>query len=482
MPRQHMKPLLTPGQAILLVMSEYEPGTAEYAELRRLYVCGADSPQATRALRGRWFRHPVLQGYPITYHPDKINKDPIRRIFETRLSFHTFTESVERLSYPSLENLKGFLERIIFRLGPQHLEHAKAIMIGQTQHATNADEIDYGIFFTQIMYAWRYAKYAQLHEARKHNPLTPIDFIEFFNPREYDLYARDELLKNPYCHLSADSCTKLAFTVQCAFLSVFAAQRGAPMPLDIYLRDIVPFKGCDVDPSFQSTRKRNHGICKGIEPRIGINVDQSKHDLPNAKSSNKARPNISSRLVRAMFEQWVHPFSNGISGTMLCFLRVLALIEWQGHSHFEHDRAHLVDHLRVMVSGLLFVTGGHSLYEYTSTLWLPAVREAFAAYPWFVELNLETIFIEGNLGPLDMTLNDLIKDNLLYIQHQTSVSVIKREGLFAASQRTQRVQREVEQAKQTLDEIKRMCGDGRPQSPLVGRASPEIQQRIFNTK
>lgn len=96
---------------------------------------------------------------------------------------------------------------------------------------------------------------------------------------------------------------------------------------------------------------------------------------------------------------------------MLCQLRVLAKIRNDGTPGFTASAEKMARLTKLIISAMLFYSGGHSLLEFCSPLSLPEVREEFSSTPGIEDISLVSMYLAGNEENFDAALNAAIEYN-----------------------------------------------------------------------
>lgn len=191
-----------------------------------------------------------------------------------------------------------------------------------------------------------------------------------------------------------------------------------------------------------------YGLLQSSDPLYYEN-DLARMNEPQKflKPSDQSNYDTKAGWVIDNFNRLVHPFSNSISGTMLCQLRALAYV-YKSVKNNPQDaysatqsiatlfsKEELRTFIAVFVSAFLFNSGGHSLHEFTAPLSITEVKKEFATINGFDTLDLEEIFLNHNKIAFDNAITKAIHYNN---------QIIKRKG----------VREEIEELKHHYDDNK----------------------------
>ncbi len=103
-----LKVIITPSQALLILMDKYQNNPDTFTSLKKLYLNGITSPQEKNHL-DQYLRDEALTRYEVSTLPNDINEDASRRYFETHLAYYTLIDSVDQLSESDLTAPVKFL-------------------------------------------------------------------------------------------------------------------------------------------------------------------------------------------------------------------------------------------------------------------------------------------------------------------------------------------------------------------------------------
>ncbi|WP_160116796.1 hypothetical protein [Legionella sainthelensi] len=112
------------------------------------------------------------------------------------------------------------------------------------------------------------------------------------------------------------------------------------------------------------------------------------------KSSEQAKYDEKALWVKNNFDQAVHPFSNSISGTMLCLLHALCFFQDAKIYPFTESPDEN-NFIKLFSSVVVYFSGGHSLHELISVLRLPEVINELQDKPSLKGFDLNGVFISS---------------------------------------------------------------------------------------
>lgn len=368
---------ISPGQGLLILMDHYKDDPIKVERLKKLYLSGATNPDERREIMSL-LKDKALSQYHVSYTPETINNDPTRRYFETHLSYETLAHGLGKIDKKDLEDhfesLKGMLPK-------DKLAEVDRVLKGEFKESDNNLYKEYADYIAKIKSGKLFSK------------LTPED-------RE-----------------------KIGLLAKCSFLGVVNAWHNE-LPLNIYGTGIYSEKnkGKLMVEGQNTTRNQSLGLMKGHMP-IGLDdIARSETEIPYLKPSDQATFVERAQWVQSNFDKLVHPYSNSISGTMLCQLRSHAKLRNMGESKFTSSAQKMEQYSQLLISAMLFNSGGHTLNEFTAPLSLDPVKKEFRTTPGFDKINLESMYLTNNKDAFDAAIKDAIEYNK---------SVLLRDNLHA---------------------------------------------------
>lgn len=272
-----------------------------------------------------------------------------------------------------------------------------------------------------------------------------------------------------------------------------AQARPKELPIDIYKTAPLysdNWKGKELVQDQDSTANAHMGLMKNYMPVGQHDIATSNSAAPPVKPSDQATYKDDgnyAKWVEMNFAGLVHPFSNAISGTMLCQLRNLAEQqngERANASGITDSAAEMEKYSRVFIAAMLYGSGGHSLNEYTYPLQLDEVRTEFAGVDGFTELDLGTMFLDHNAKAFDDALNDAITYNAQFLQRQKLNQDIKFVGSFQDKVSLAKAINDISQkAEQYETSVGKMFfSSHRTASEKVDKIKPAIEEIIAELK
>lgn len=384
------KVTISPSQALLLLIDKYRDYPREVRELKKLYLTGAHTQQDFKFIQ-HMLKDELLNDYHVSFRSETINEDPTRRYFETHLAYHSLLHGLEQISYDKLQQHQSQLEKSLPEKIRKKIEHVlKGEFVGG----------DNNLF------------------------------------KEYADYISKITKKELFPELNQESREKMLLLVKSSFLGVINAQNNK-MPIDIYGTGLYSErnKGKVLVNDQQSTRNQNLGLLKGHMPVALNDIARSPQEIPYLKPSDQSSYVENALWVRDNFSKMVHPFSNSISGTMLCQLRSHAFLRNKGKGVFTESAKEMADYSKLMVAAMLFNSGGHTLHEFTAPLTLADVRAEFRDIPKFSDINMQSMFLDGNERAFDAALESAVSYNATQIL-RTQIHNVITSGQAPANKAT----------------------------------------------
>lgn len=97
------RPIISPGQALLILIDHYKNDPEKWQNLKNLYLVGIDSSDNEEKINN-YLQDSLLSNYVISSTPKDINKDPVRRFFETHLAWETLQCAIDKIELIDLMN------------------------------------------------------------------------------------------------------------------------------------------------------------------------------------------------------------------------------------------------------------------------------------------------------------------------------------------------------------------------------------------
>lgn len=272
---------ITVGQALLILLAKYRNNAEKYNELKHLYLAGAKN-ETTRLAIDTYLQDPALAEFQISKAPEDITHDSSRRYFETHLAYETLSSKLEKLTPAEIN---------------QHLDAVKGTA---------------------------YSSYADLYEEVLQGEYSPSDTTE----REYADYLTKLQKKEIFAEFTEEQRQKISAIVSAAFVAMIVASQGPHLlPLDIYGEGIYLERGKATKENQSKTTTSALGLLQSSDPVPLDDPARMTQIQEFLKPSEQSTYDPNAQWVKDNFSRLVHPFSNSISGTMLCQIRALAKIQ-----------------------------------------------------------------------------------------------------------------------------------------------------------
>jgi hypothetical protein len=387
------KPVISPGQGLLLLMEHYSADVDKTKQLEKLYLSGAANASEQQKIRNL-LKDKLLAPYQISYDANVINDDPTRRYFETHLSYESLKHGLDKIE---LEELTRHTEGLVHMLPPDQAGYGAYVLNGELRPSDNNMLKEYADYIKKIKSGILFEQF------------TPE------NRAKIELIVKSSFL----------GCVNGWFTT---------------MPLNIYGTGLYheTIRGKTMLNEQDTTRNQNLGLMKGYMPLAMDDIARGEQAIPLLKPSDQATF-VEHAIWPAMnFDKMVHPFSNSISGTMLCQLRAIAKLRNDNVTTLTASSEKMEQYIRLFTAAMLFGSGGHSLNEFTAPLSLQQTKIEFQTTPNFDQISLESMFLTNNKAGFKSALKDTIAYNAMVLQRQRLHAQIKGEVSFEPTQPTNR--------------------------------------------
>lgn len=414
---------ISPAQALVMLIEKYKAHPNFINHLERVYLTGINSEQDRKLFNA--LKHDTLfKNYHISETPTVINNDPSRRYFETHFSMDTMKSKLETISYDMLQ---------------QHYDATKSLfkdMGGDISHK------QWKIDDRRI----KIRDYEQEKQYRLSHHLSNDNLVQGISKKEQEKLdlvlsgTRDPSLnglaeeyadilfriKND-SSLSDIQKTKASMIVKTTFLNMYFSQRYrqyGPSGLNTYIGENLPGdhiydvgiyelqnRGRKSSPEADPYQRSHHlGLLK---PDMPLDEDDSAYTSDTfsmQKPSDKNTYVAGSEWCDHAFSKLVHPFSNSISGTLLVQLKSMALLLKQGKLVLD-SKEKIENYISTMITTMIQISGGHSLFEFVSPLFLKDVQALFKGIPHFDEIDMESLLLNNNRQALKAAIKDTIQYN-----------------------------------------------------------------------
>lgn len=469
-----MKQIISPNQAILLLMETYKDIDYILDELKKIYLSGAQSSDGKTGDKPKIGDKPndieflkqliemekdkSLKDYTVKFDDRTlIDDDPSRRYFETHLALETLIDSSKEFSTEFLDGqLQKFKDKanldtlgivsgatksdiqlinkvltpnedvptlIAKILSPdvEDIEQIEAILssnpdiqafLAQDENKTEDIQILFEKLFVdmQTMLSSHDSK-SNFFEENKQYFAEYIEAMNFYL-KSPDLKARG---------LDAEEQKKIVTLLKMTFLSLFIAQyRNDDLPFRIYGKGIFSpaQRGNLLKEDQDEVRSQNMGVMKSYHPLPSDDAAFSHQASTNVRPADRGTYQKDAKWVKENFDKLVHPYSNSISGTMLIQLAVIMyFIKKENDATFTKKDA-LMDYMRFFISTMLYSSGGHTLNEFVSVMQQEEIRKGFKFIPGFSEIDIHKLFYQGNERAFDKALEDTINYNKTLLAKQ----------------------------------------------------------------
>ena len=413
---------LTVGQAIIVYLSECRDENIQ-VKLKKLYlngVCTQDDKELLDSIRAS----DALQDFNISRDPEFINNDATRRYFETHLFMNTLKHHLADISFQAIH--KHYLSILDLYtnfggdLDEQKYRDLNEVVFTRNYEREAASRISSGLSVDDLV------KGVDLDFQKNEIDDTFLGLIDTErdpNPkREYkDLIARVGI--NNELNLNQDDKEKVVLLIKCARMASFLVElerrfKGAGkffVGVDVPGQEVyesgmfLPENRGKISKNAPSTGSHNLGIIAGKMP-LSINDKAfAASSFKYLKPAEMSTYNIDAKWVREVMAQQVHPFINGVSGTIFIQLRMLAALAKNGNLSL--DRETFKPYILLMMSAMGSISGGHSLVEFVGTFQLEQVKDFLRAYgsdDLIEGLNLQSMFGDGNYEAFDEALTSTI--------------------------------------------------------------------------
>lgn len=302
----NQKVIISPGQALLLLMDAEPVGSEKFQYLAQLYLSGAETEHKREEMLDL-FQDASLASYEVSLSARSISEDATRRYFETHLAYQTLSKKLDVISGDDLRTYAETTQSML-------KEHAQ----------------DYVLLDVSLDVCYANAEnYIEIEkEVKRITGMHPDESDGFGVPtilkvsKEYFHYIKSLQRGDIFPNLSKEDREKIKTIAQISYMSLLTSSFRR-VPLNIY---------------GQGYFRKESIITKRGDRVTNDSLGLMKHGMPLPYYNEHARHKNNHEVSRAVdhstfhpythwsvrnFERLVHPFSAGISGTMLGNLRVL---------------------------------------------------------------------------------------------------------------------------------------------------------------
>ncbi|USQ13242.1 hypothetical protein J2N86_11165 [Legionella lytica] len=385
------KKTISPGQAVLLLIDHYKKKSSDkdIKILTTLYLNGLCNPTDCSIL-DRYVDNnkSIFRPYKILAEPSVINNDPTRRYFETHLAYETLMHDTHEVNLNKLIKYVNKLELLIKNNDPARYQKCHSVLGGNSEESDSNVQKEYADYMKRL-------KAGELFSTLKANQKLVIELF-----------------------------------IRASFLAVNCAQSNKiNLPLDIYGKgiyaedargkELLPTTPHEASNHAGNVRSKHFGLMKGHMPLPGDDNAMAESIIPFLKGSDQSRFVFGKLWTALNFSRQMHPFSNSISGSMLCQLRTLSFFNQKNEGYFSESHQEFQAFFKLYISTLLFYNGGHSLFEFVAPLiLLPAIHNEFSKNKIdFTTLTIANIFSSDPI-PLNKALDKAIAYNFQHLRKQ----------------------------------------------------------------
>lgn len=339
---------ISPAQAILKLIEYYQrpenltaSANTSLLNLYDLYLNGTYRPDRLTSLNDILALHKndVLKPYQISFEPDVIDNDPTKRYFETHLAFATLKNVSKEMDSKKLEYLVSELKNMLLISNYTLYKKAKKVLKGKQADNTEVSK-------------------------------KTADYLN---------RIRDKKLFTVEQGFTTSDRKKIKSMIKISLLAIMCATYNKNLPLKVYGKDKSCFgffgkeKGKILKAKDDTGHSQHYGLIKGHMPLSANDIAFSDSTFPFLKAAEQAKYDEKAIWLKKNFYHSVHPYSNSISGTLLCVIRILCYYQNIGIFTFTDTKKTFDDFIKLFSSTLLFFSGGHSMYEMISVLQLPEI-------------------------------------------------------------------------------------------------------------
>ncbi|WP_115707219.1 hypothetical protein [Legionella sainthelensi] len=409
------KPKISPGQAILLVLQENRLTTKEKLRLQALYITGCESDDdisfLTAVISRATKTSSYLQAVDISFDAQIIDTDPSRRYFETHLAYHTTISEIKKLKQDQIQHHYTHVLELIKNYDPVLGDSLKDVADGKLTPPWD----DLGKIKEKL--GADVAEYLQaIGEAKK--KFTSEEYGKI----KYVISAT----------LLGLICTRLYANKAKENPELFSE-----LPINIYGKGIYA-------PSYRGRQARDGlhffsttGIMKSNTP-APYHKDPVRYANTDTQHSFTFKPTENSQYVLGKneknwsddnFAKLLQPFVNSISGTMLSQLRACSLLLSDNKFQF-NEIGSFSNYIKCLISSMLYLSGGHTFYEFTSPFQVKEIQDAYREILGFEEqMTLKNLFYQTNYEAFSQALSNAGEYNFHIVKralvHEELIDTVK---------------------------------------------------------
>ncbi|HKY69928.1 MAG TPA: protein kinase, partial [Gammaproteobacteria bacterium] len=424
-PDPEKREIITPGQALLLLIAKYRSSDTVLAEkLKSLYLTGIRTKDENEFVE-KMIEDPVLKKYQISSDPRLIANDASRRYFETHLSLETMKTRLSQLPLPLLKAHYDSIKAQFESLGgdcdqERFLQTGEKVLVRdyETEHNLRIQE---GKDPEDIIKGVSAKAQAQLDKIFSGKYQESDDDMT----KEYaDLVSR---IKNNK-RLSNEEKEKGLLIIKSTRLGMVLSKniqkykklgcyQGEDLPLeDIYHSNLYQEENrgrlAKDDTNRLAANHHNMGLLKGYHPLPVTDEAYSEEAYRYYKPADRSTFIDGSPWVEEGMAQKVHSYANSISGTMLVQLRTMLKLHQEGKLVLK-NKEQFNNTLSAMMGIMVGISGGHSLLEFSAPIKIDKFQEGFSGIDGFDQIDLKTLFFENNETAFEAALAKTIDYNAM---------------------------------------------------------------------
>lgn len=361
------KPIISPFQALTLLIKTYRndaQNLAIYNHCITFYLVGMRS-QSDADIFEQLMDEPCLAPYTVKADKITINQDPVRRYFESYLSYETLMSSLSQLDWKCLKqhDEETFLKHVWSSAAIEDFQygwemHAKAMACLQDHSESSQQKIE---TLYRLMYITMY--------------LNTKDASSVFGEERY--FLDNEVRGREYAPVHAIPERLLETMVGFDNPMLPACNLGI-------MKDFMPLPANDI---------------------LFSSVINQKRFVNKFTYSPKA---VQTQLS---FFHGVVPFVGSISGGMARHIIKIHELNNEGRFVYRNNVSQLQCYFKCLFSLSLFISGNHSLDEFVRVLELPEVQYVLEAVDGMSSLTFNNLFKDQNKQAFTRALNRTIQYN-----------------------------------------------------------------------
>lgn len=435
------------GQALLILIKHYENTNQQYSEtLKKLYTIGFNTAQDNVILE-QIKKDPLLAKYNISDNYQTISDDASRRYFETHLSFETMKEAIQNYPVDAIQSYYDSIKSCFKDLGGD-LDFQKFKKTGERKlrrdYAKEAiDRANLNLDPNDLIPGISREEQIQMDRLFSGNLPGPNE-KSFDDPMYMEYADMIHRIKNsPY--LNEQDKQKALLIVKSTRLSIILGNKMEKYKdKGTYSGDLMPGQYISDSEIYKPENRgriprtdgdkaigtHNMGLILADMPLDPSDEAYASEPFIYKKPSENSTFIADANWVKYAMDKKVHTFSNSISGTLLAQLRMMIKLHQENKLTFK-NKEDFANHFRSMISLMTYVSGGHSLVEFTAPLQLKDIIEEFKFVPGFSDINLESLFYSNNQQALDKALEKTQKYNENYV----NLSKEKQDGRLSGAQK-----------------------------------------------